>query len=113
VIVLNTAEDFATCLERSDREPIFLYKHSTACPISTAAHQRLTAYLSAAPPSTPPFHMVEVIESRPISNRIAEALSVRHQSPQLILVRGRRALWETSHGQITAESIAQALGAHL
>ncbi|MBN1477502.1 bacillithiol system redox-active protein YtxJ [Candidatus Sumerlaeota bacterium] len=112
MIELNTEEDLETCLARSEREPVFLYKHSTACSTSASAHRRLRAYLSAAPPSTPPFHLVKVIESRLVSNRIAEVLGVRHQSPQLILVQGRRAIWETSHGQITAESIAQALGNH-
>jgi bacillithiol system protein YtxJ len=113
LIELNSTEDFETCLARSEHEPIFLYKHSTACSVSAAARQRLLSYLSAAPEGIPPFHMVKVIESRPVSNRAAEVLGVRHQSPQLILVHGRRALWDTSHGQITADSIAQALEVHL
>ena len=53
----------------------------------------------------PEVRMVKVIESRPVSNAIAEALGVEHKSPQLILVRERKALWSTSHFDISAKNI--------
>ena len=90
--------------------PFFLFKHSTACPVSASAYQRVAAYLESSGETPPPFYLVKVIESRPVSNEIAARLGVTHQSPQLILVRGAQAAWNASHGGIDAAAIQRALG---
>jgi bacillithiol system protein YtxJ len=54
--------------------------------------------------------MVKVIESRPVSNAIAEKLAVTHQSPQLILLHSGQEVWNASHHNITGENIESALG---
>ena len=112
MIDLNSSADLEQCLALSDQGPVFIFKHSTACPISAAAHGQLEAHLARAAADAPPIHRVKVIESRPLSNEITSRLGVAHQSPQLILVRERRAVWNTSHGDITAEALTAALAAH-
>ena len=106
---MMSLEDWDACLSASDDKPVLVFKHSTRCPISTAAHTCVTKYEQDAPEVAPEVRMVKVIESRPVSNAIAEALDVAHQSPQLILLRGRKALWSASHYDISAENIARAL----
>ncbi len=114
MIPLNSIEDLNACLAASEQGPVFIFKHSTACPISGGAHQRVTSFISKSGEETlPPFYMVKVIEARPVSNAIAEALGVRHQSPQLLLVKDRKALWNASHHGVHGEAIASALGEHL
>lgn len=103
---LRKLEDWQAALADSETQPILVFKHSTTCPISAAAHHRFSDYLTAG--DTPPAYLVKVIESRPVSNAIAADLDVTHQSPQAILVRGRRAVWNASHGQISSESIGKA-----
>jgi len=56
-----------------------------------------------------PVYLNLVVESRPVSNAIAETLGIRHESPQLLLVSGRAATWHTSHGNIRAERVHQAV----
>ena len=89
----------------------FIFKHSTTCPISAHALMRVNGYLSDRILDEPPFVLVKVIEARPLSNAIASALDVQHQSPQLILVWDGKAQWDASHHWITAESIEEAVEA--
>ena len=103
---LSTDEDLAKALEA---QPAFLFKHSTTCPISARAHQRVTEWLGTAPDSAPPIHLVKVIEARPLSNAIAERVGVTHASPQLMLIAEGKAVWDASHGMIDDVSIEEAI----
>lgn len=105
---LRQTDEFEAVLEASKTEPQLIFKHSTTCPISAGAHSRLSAYLKSGA-SVPPCHLVKVIESRPLSNAIAQKLGVQHQSPQIILLKNGEAIWDTSHGAITGDAISAAI----
>jgi len=106
---LTNTDDWRTCVKASAEAPVFVFKHSTACPVSAAAYHRVADYLQDAGGAAPPFFLVKVIESRPLSNDIAKALGVTHQSPQLILVKDGQALWDASHGAVGGPAISEAL----
>jgi bacillithiol system protein YtxJ len=109
---LTTLDQLEAFLSGTDGRPSFIFKHSTTCPISASAHRRVQSYLKQAEESgglAPDFRLVRVHESRPVSNAIAERLGVAHKSPQLLLVRDGRCVWDTSHYDITAENIEKAL----
>lgn len=106
MIELHTETDLDAALAASADGPVILFKHSTACPVSHAAHREVAAY--AAQPDPLPVYLVKVIERRPVSNTIAERLGVTHQSPQALLVRDGRAAWHASHGGVTAASLRRA-----
>ena len=107
---ITNETDLAACLAKSQTGPVFIFKHSTTCPISAAAHHRVGEYLARHGDTAPAFYLVKVIESRPLSNAIAEQLRVRHESPQLLLVRSGAAVWNASHGAITEAAIIKSLG---
>ncbi|WP_246369897.1 monothiol bacilliredoxin BrxC family protein [Saccharibacillus deserti] len=67
-----------------------------ACPISGAA-----------------FKGFKAIESRPVSNAIEGNLGVKHESPQILLIRGGEVLWHASHGNISYEQIEQQVNARI
>ena len=106
---ITTQEEWNT-LTKSEH-PFFIFKHSTTCPISSSARIRVESFLTQQDSEQPPFYLVKVIESRPLSNAIAQQLNVTHQSPQLILVSNGQALWDASHHWITQESISEAIEA--
>lgn len=62
-------------------------------------------------PSSPStlFTQVKVIEHRDISNAIESQLDIRHESPQLLLLREGKVAWHASHFSITGEAIKSAL----
>ncbi len=106
---IATIEEWEACLAASQTKPLFIFKHSTTCPISAGAHDAVTGYIAKAGTGGPEFIMVKVIESRPVSNAIAESLGIEHKSPQLILIRNGQATWSASHYAINAENIAEAV----
>lgn len=76
----------------------YIFKHSTACPISfAAANEVKLAKLSL------PLYWINVIEERPASNWVAETYKVTHQSPQLILIENGKVTSSWSHGEIKKE----------
>lgn len=108
MIHLQSTDDLERALSSSEDKPVFIFKHSTTCPISASAHGRVTSYLDAEGRDAPPFFLVKVIESRPVSNELASRSGVVHQSPQLILIDAGKAVWKVSHGAIQADAIRQA-----
>lgn len=100
-----------TCNEEFDALmslPVALVlKHSTACPVSTRAHQEAEAFLNAHPDLE--VHKVHVIEDRGVSDYIEERTGVRHASPQLFIFRDGAVTWSDSHFAVTAQAIESQL----
>ncbi len=93
----------------SQESPVFLFKHSTTCPISSTAYHEVAGYAKGSDEASAPVYLVKVIESRPVSNAIADRTGVAHASPQLILIEGEKAVWNASHYKINRDAIAKAL----
>ncbi|MCL4693538.1 MAG: bacillithiol system redox-active protein YtxJ [Candidatus Hydrogenedentes bacterium] len=108
---LNTLESLDACLSASKARPLFIFKHSTACPISAAAYREVTEYATGTGAEDPDVYLVKVIEDRPVSNKIAEVLGVAHKSPQVILVRDGQCAWTASHHGIRTERMREAVDA--
>lgn len=77
------------------RGGILVFKHSTRCSISTAAHHRVTTWLSTRPEVEVGY--LDVLSQRPLSNELAKAWSVEHQSPQLLWFREDGSVLHESH----------------
>ncbi len=59
-----------------------------------------------------PLGMIRVIESRQASNHVAERTGIIHESPQLILFKDSKPVFDRDNWDITAEDIADALHEH-
>lgn len=108
---LMTVEQWERALENSGSKPLLVFKHSTSCPISAGAHDELDRYLAARSELPVDVAIVHVIEERPVSNAIAETLQIQHKSPQAILVRDGKPVWDESHWRITSEFLTERVGA--
>lgn len=85
-----------------------IYKHSPYCGTSRRAALEVQRFLEEYPDI--PVYIVDVVGERSLSAEIATRLGVRHESPQVILVRDGGAAWDVSHGGITAAAIAREAG---
>jgi bacillithiol system protein YtxJ len=94
---IKTVEEWKTLLLKSETQGIYILKHSTRCSISAKAYQEVITYLEESPNTNIDYWVIKVIESRPISNEIANTLGVKHESPQAILMRNQKSLWNSSH----------------
>ncbi len=109
MVKMSSMEDWEACLAASAQSPVLVFKHSTQCPISAGARRGLIEYLAHGGPKTPTTYEILVIESRPVSNAIAESLGVPHKSPQLFLVNNGKAQWSASHYGINRDAITEAV----
>ena len=87
-------------------EPVWIFKHSNTCPVSSAAEEEVAAFLAARPM---PHGMVVVQQARPVSNWLATRLAYVHQSPQLFLIRNGKVAWQASHWGITQAAMTKAI----
>ncbi len=110
---LKNLADLDACLSESAARPVFIFKHSTACPISSEAHRQVAKYSQSTTEDDPQVYMVKVIEERSVSNQIADELALQHKSPQLILVKDRHVLWASSHYGINEQAIRDAISCHI
>ncbi|OMP67433.1 bacillithiol system redox-active protein YtxJ [Domibacillus epiphyticus] len=100
---INDITEFEQLLEA--KEPFFLLKHSTTCPISAAAFDEYAAFLNAAGTSQKGVYLA-VQDSRELSNYIAEASKIRHESPQVIFFKDGKPEWNESHWKITKDNLS-------
>jgi bacillithiol system protein YtxJ len=86
-----------------------IFKHSSACAISWAAHAEVSRFLTQQPGV--PVYLVPVREKRQLSRAIEARSGVRHESPQVLVIHRGGVIADASHGEITAEFLAQAVAA--
>jgi bacillithiol system protein YtxJ len=105
---LRDSDHLEELLASSGDQPVLLFKHSETCGISCEAYDELIAHM-AEDGTRAHYAMVTVQERRELSNAVASRLGVRHETPQVILVRDRRVIWTASHFRINAQTLNQAL----
>ena len=87
----------------SNEKPVAIFKHSTKCSVSRMALKQFENEFNSSDKITPYF--LDLIAHRDISNEIANRFGVTHQSPQLILIKNGKAIYNVSHSDIDAESL--------
>ena len=80
-----------------------LFLHDEGCPTSHRAHGEMTRLGGEVA-------LIDVRRQRHLTRAIAGLTGVRHESPQVIVLRDGRAAWAASHRAITAEAVARAVG---
>lgn len=103
---LTSDAEWEKALSRSEETPVLIFKHSSTCPVSSNAHQELEALVEADPV---PAYKVVVQDHRAISNAIEDDLGVRHETPQAILLDDRTSVFDTSHFNVTADTLRKEL----
>jgi bacillithiol system protein YtxJ len=106
---IDTDQELGALFDESRERPVLLFKHSNACPISSRAREEVRRFVEESAPAGLGFGMVVVQEARSLSNAIEERLGVRHETPQAIVVRDGRAVWNASHFRVTRETLSAAL----
>ena len=106
---LETMDQFEDAIKGSYNRPIVLFKHSVTCGISARAKFMLEDRWDFNENDFD-FYYLDLLSFRNISNEIADRFKVRHQSPQILIVRDGQAVFDMSHHRISADSLKSALG---
>lgn len=80
---------------------VVIFKHSTRCSISRMALKQFEKEYDLD--ETVDAYFLDLIAHREVSNEIASRYDVQHQSPQLILIKNKKAVYDASHSVIDAE----------
>lgn len=81
-----------------------LFKHSPTCPVSLFAQSEVLRFRAVQPDT--PIYWISVRQQRDLAHHIAARTGVRHESPQILVLRRGRLLGAASHDEITAELLA-------
>lgn len=108
---LKTIAELEEALKESNERPVLFFKHSTTCPISARAYREFRNHLEEADDGIG-YRLVTVQAARPVSNEIAQRLQVQHETPQAILVKEGREVWNASHFSITSTALEEAISTH-
>lgn len=79
-----------------------IFKHSTSCLISKMAKNRLDR---STQPAAIDFYYLDLLKHRDISRKIAEDFKVKHESPQVLLIKNGECIFDESHNGIRMEEI--------
>lgn len=101
--LLTSEAQLTELLEKSKVNPQVIFKHSKRCSTSSMIKNRLER--SAIPPEID-CHFLDLITYRALSNKIAEELDVRHESPQVLLIQNGECIYHENHSAIYMEEIA-------
>ncbi|MBE16114.1 MAG: bacillithiol system redox-active protein YtxJ [Cytophagaceae bacterium] len=106
--ILNRSEQLDELVENSQSTPVAIFKHSTSCGISRMVLKQFESEYDIPSNTLQPVYL-DLKAYRAVSNTIAQRFGIRHESPQLLLLKNGNVVYSDSHGAI---SVA-ALKAHL
>lgn len=87
----------------SEIKGILLFKHSTRCSISSMALSRLERSLKVS--DSLPIYLLDLINYRSVSLHIAERYGIVHQSPQILVIKNGKCIYDASHSGINGHEI--------
>ena len=107
---LNQLEELRN---ESKNQTVIIFKHSTSCSISKTALNRLERNWKEEEMNSVKPYYLDLLSFREISRSIADLFDVEHQSPQIIVLKNGKAVFNRSHFDIEFTSIKNAvLGAN-
>ena len=88
--------------------PVIIYKHSSQCGLSTMTENKLEEGWDLLKPKVR-LYFLDLIRNREASNSVAERFKVRHQSPQILIIKNGICVYNSSHYEINVETILKNL----
>jgi len=107
LVPLHDVESLDAAIAESRDRPVLLFKHSRYCGVSMEALDELQSHIDTQPVGGVAYRMVTVQTHRSVSDAIAQRLGIRHETPQAILLRDGKAVWNASHFRITSSQLDQ------
>ncbi|MFN0094146.1 MAG: monothiol bacilliredoxin BrxC family protein [Dehalococcoidia bacterium] len=83
---------------------VTVFLHDPWCPISASAFEEMEAVGGDV-------HLIDVSQQHELKREFERATRVRHESPQVIVLRGGAPVWHASHGRIRTAKVREAAGA--
>jgi bacillithiol system protein YtxJ len=88
----------------SKEHPVVLFKHSNSCGISAAAYREMEKLDNV--------NLLEIQTARELSQEVATITGIEHESPQVIILKNGKAVWNASHYGVKAVAVVDAVEAN-
>ena len=106
---LVDVQSLDAAIAESRERPVLLFKHSRYCGVSCEALDELEAHIDGRGGDGVAYKMITVQTHRPVSDAASQRLGLRHETPQAILLRDGKVVWNASHFRITATQLDQSI----
>ncbi len=90
-------------IDLSHEKPVLIFKHSTRCSISRFALKQFENEYDLDDNIT--LYFLDLLNHRDISNEITSRFEVEHQSPQVLLIKEGKCIFNASHSSIDADNL--------
>lgn len=102
IVPVSDQEDLERLFAASAEQPVVLFKHEYGCPISAHAYSEIAKV---------PYEisLIDVARQKALSMDVATRLGVRHESPQVIVLRDWQPVYDSSHWDITRDDVIRAV----
>ena len=98
---ITSTEDVDALFDRSRTAPVVIFKHDPYCPISAAAYGQMAQVEGDVA-------LVDVANNADVTGEITKRTGIRHESPQVIVLRDGKTAWSASHFAIKARAVTDA-----
>lgn len=109
-IDLNEMKQLDKLEEVSETKTVAILKHSTRCGVSRMVLRMFESDYDLASDEPVELYFLDLITHREISNEIASRFNVKHESPQLIVLKDREVVHHSSHQSISANKLKTLVG---
>lgn len=99
---VDSETELTALLDQSFHGTVAVFLHDPWCPVSSRAFREMEKAGVELP-------TIDVSRSHELSSLIERRTGVRHQSPQLIVLRDGISIWDASHWQVTAKALHAAM----
>lgn len=99
---VRDVDELEGAFEASRGGPVLLFLYDPHCPINWSAEKELDSLGVAV-------YRIDVSRDRTLNPEVARRTGVRHESPQLFVLKDGAATWHASHGRIRAQAVAGVL----
>ncbi len=102
---IDNRETLDELITDSKNKPVVIFKHSNACGISAAAYREMEKMEGQV-------NLLEVQSARDVSRELADMTGIRHETPQVIVFKDGKAVWNASHFDVKAGAVLKAVESH-
>lgn len=101
---LKTIKEWNALLENSDGQPLLLFKLSVTSLSSVTAKKEMESLVTELP-----IYVVIVQMDKKISNAVEADTGVKHETPQVLIIKDKKAIWQATHYQIKQSIVLDAI----
>lgn len=102
---LSSIEQLDEIELESEKHTVAIFKHSTSCGISRMVLRMFESDYKSTETDEIKLYFLDLLNHHDISNEITARFGVRHESPQLLVIKNREVVHHSSHQAISAAKL--------